>query len=111
MEKKNEMIQKYGRNEAEKIIQYSYDHSTDPTKEVLPPPPPVPAPQRISTQSTNQSVLNNIQKYNESMRNMNSSQRIIPPGVNKFSPAYARIIAAKPKASASASIRLGGVYR
>jgi hypothetical protein len=45
------------------------------------------------------------------MRNMNSSQRIIPPGINKFSPAYARIIAAKPKATASASIRLGGVYR
>ena len=71
------MIQKYGKNEAEKIIQYSYDNSTDPTKEMLPPPP----------------------KFN------------IPQNVNKFSPAYARIIAAKPRATPSANIRLGGVYR
>jgi len=45
------------------------------------------------------------------MRQQNSQQRIIPPGINKFSPAYARIIANKPKATASANIRLGGVYR
>ena len=76
------MIQKYGKNEAEKIIQYSYDNSTDPTKEMLPPPP-----------------------------NFNTTQRIIPQNVNKFSPAYARIIAAKPRATTSANIRLGGVYR
>jgi hypothetical protein len=35
---------------------------------------------------------------------MNSNQIIIPPNVNKFSPAYVRIIGAKPKATASASI-------
>ncbi len=104
-ERRNEMIKKYGKSEAEKIIQYSYENSTDPTKEVLPPSPKVP------TQSTNQTVLNKIQQYNEEMRNMNSSQRIIPPGINKFSSAYSRIIATKPKAMASASIRLGGVYR
>jgi hypothetical protein len=108
MEKKNEMIKKYGINEAERIIQYSYENSTDPTKEVIPPPPP--SAQIVPTQSSIQSSLNKIQQYNESMRNMNSSQRIIPSGINKFSPAYARIIAAKPKASSSASIRLGGVY-
>ena len=67
------MIQKYGKNEAEKIIQYSYDNSTDPTKETLPP-----------------------------------QKRI---NINKYSPAYARSIAAKPRATASANIRLGGVYR
>ena len=44
------------------------------------------------------------------MRQMNSSQRIIPPNINKFSPEYARIIAAKSRASSSANIRLGGVY-
>ena len=71
IQKKNEMIQKYGKNEAEKIIQYSYDNSTDPTKEILPP-----------------------QKH-----------------INKYSPAYARSIAAKPRATTSANIRLGGVYR
>ena len=35
----------------------------------------------------------------------------IPQNVNKYSPAYARIIAAKPRATTSANIRLGGVYR
>ena len=54
--------------------------------------------------------VNKIQEYNETMRKMNSNQRIIPPNVNKFSPAYAKIIAAKPKASVSANIRLGGIY-
>ena len=44
------------------------------------------------------------------MRQMNSSSRIIPPNINKFSPAYSRIIAAKSKASKSANIRLGGLY-
>ena len=76
------MIQKYGKNEAENIIQYSYDNSTDPTKETLPPPPAI-----------------------------NTNQRIIPQHINKYSPAYARIIAAKPRATTSANIRLGGVYR
>jgi hypothetical protein len=84
IQKKNEMIQKYGKNEAEKIIQYSYDNSTDPTKEILPP----------------QTVFNIPQNVN-----------YIPQNVNKYSPAYARIIAAKPRATASANIRLGGVYR
>ena len=73
------MIQKYGKNEAEKIIQYSYDNSSDPTKETLPPPPPP--------------KFNTIQN------------------INKYSPAYARSIAAKSRATPSANIRLGGVYR
>ena len=98
------MIQKYGKNEAEKIIKYSYENSKDPTREVIPPPPP-------AQQFSNQSRLIKIQQYNEAMRNMNSNQRIIPQNINKFSPAYARIIAAKSRATASASIRLGGVYR
>lgn len=115
-EKKNEMIKKYGKIEAEKIIQYSYENSTDPTRESLPPPPQTqpqhqPYKQKsVPNESTHKSVLNQIQQYNESMRQMNSSQRFIPPNINKFSPAYARIIAAKPKATSSANIRLGGVY-
>jgi len=109
-EKKNEMIQQYGQERAEEIIQYSYDNSTDPTVPVLPPsyysqqrlvaPPPPP-----------QNELAFIQKYNETMRQLNSNQRLIPPNINRFSPAYSRIIAAKPKATTSANIRLGGLYR
>ena len=121
-EKKKEMVQQYGEKRATEIINYSYENSTDPTKEVIPPPPPPPpppttslyhppipiAPQNISVY---QQQLLQIQQYNESMRQMNSNQRIIPQNVNKFSPAYSRIIAVKPKATSSASIRLGGVYR
>ena len=108
-EKRNEMIQTYGKTQAEKIIEYSYENSTDPTREIIPPTPPptmYPAPP-----TSHQNVLSKIQQYNEAMRLMNSNQRIIPPNVNKFSPAYSRIIAVKPKASKSANIRLGGVYR
>ena len=113
------MVQQYGEKRATEIINYSYENSTDPTKEVIPPPPPPPttslyhppipiAPQNISVY---QQQLLQIQQYNESMRQMNSNQRIIPQNVNKFSPAYSRIMAVKPKATSSASIRLGGVYR
>jgi hypothetical protein len=108
LEKKKEMVQKYGEKAANEIIQYSYENSTDPTKEVMPPSMPPPPPQNINQ---HQQQLLKIQQYNESMRQMNSAQRMIPPNVNKFSPAYSRIIAAKPKATASAHIRLGGVYR
>ena len=45
------------------------------------------------------------------MMRTNSNQRIIPQNINKYSPAYSNIIAAKPKASVSANIRLGGVYK
>ena len=108
-EKRKEMIQKYGKNKAEQIIQYSYDNSTDPTKETMPPPPPQPI---INSPITNlqQQQLIKIQLYNEAMRKMNLPQRIAPPNINKYSSAYGKIIAAKPRASASANIRLGGVY-
>ena len=101
-EKKKEMIQKYGKNAANEIIQYSYENSTDPTKEVL--PPSISEPK----QHLQQQQLLQIQKYNEYMRLLNTS--MIPKNINKYSPAYSRIIGAKPKATASANIRLGGVY-
>jgi hypothetical protein len=83
-EKKNEMIKQYGKNAAEEIIKYSYENSIDPTKEIIPPSPQ----KQINPQ---------LQKYNLS--------------INKFSPEYARIMGVKPKATPSANIRLGGVYR
>ena len=103
-EKKKEMIQEFGKTKAEQIIEYSFTHSVDPTTHVMPPTPP------INHQQQQMNTLAKIQQYNQLMQQMNSNTRIIPPNINKFSPAYSRIIAAKPKASASANIRLGGVY-
>jgi hypothetical protein len=107
-EKKKEMIKQYGEKKANEIIQYSYDNSTDPTKEVM---PPESQPYQTQNINTHNQQLKLIQQYNEVLSRINSNQRYIPPNVNKFSPAYARIIGAKPKATASATIRLGGVYR
>jgi hypothetical protein len=112
-EKKRDMIQQYGKEKAEEIIEYSFNNSTDPTMEVLPPPPPTnnppTNPTRILLQQQS-SQMQQIQQYNQMMLQQNLNARIIPQNINKFSPAYARIIAAKPKASKSANIRLGGLY-
>jgi hypothetical protein len=103
------MINQYGEKAANEIIKYSYENSTDPTKEVLPPSVPHTEKQNMNVyQQLTQ--LTQIRQYNESMLRANSNQRMIPQNVNKFSPAYSRIIAARPKATASANIRLGGVY-
>lgn len=117
--KKNEMIQEYGKAKAEEIIEYSYTNSVDPTVAVMPPPPPSPIQRQSQQQhrqpqqhqiNPNTASLAQIQQYNQLMQQFNSKTRIIPPNINKFSPAYSRIIAAKPRATASANIRLGGVY-
>lgn len=109
--KKKEMIQEYGQAKAEEIIEYSFNNSTDPTVAVMPPKPIQPLKQQRPLQiNSNNASLAQIQQYNQLMQQFNSKTRIIPPNINKFSPAYSRIIAAKPRATASANIRLGGVY-
>lgn len=90
-EKRQELINQYGNSIAEEIIEYSYQNSVDPNKHVIPP-----------------HLQNFTQRQNQ---NINSIPTTIPPNINKFSPAYARIIGAKPRATPSANIRLGGVYR
>ena len=119
------MIQQYGKQNAEEIIEYSYENSTDPTIETLPPQmvnqqgiyqqqQDIYQQQQLAYQqqqlATSQDQLIQIQRYNEYLRQLNVNQRIIPPNINKFSPAYSRIIASKPRAGKSANIRLGGVY-
>jgi len=109
IENRKELVKQYGQEKAEEIIQYSYENSTDPTMPVVPPTNDtsnIQPPRPVSRQQT----LEEIQKYNEYMRQINSGNRFIPQNINKFSPAYSRIIAAKPKASKSANIKLGGVY-
>ena len=120
-EKKNEMIKEYGKKKAEEIIEYSYENSVDPTMPIVPPQSLVhqvkQEKQLVQQQQQQQHLINNyqkqliqIQQYNQVMQQMNSNTRIIPQNINKFSPAYSRIIATKPKAGTSANIRLGGVY-
>ena len=105
VKQRNKLIEKYGVKKAAEIIKYNYNKSYNL--------------ERNNTNETNNSYqivnekpvsLNEIQKYNEFLRQNNYDQRIIPPNINKFSPAYSRIIASKPKASASVNIRMGGVY-
>jgi hypothetical protein len=95
-DKKKEMIQQYGKQRAEEIIQYSYDNSTDPTKEMMPP----------ASTNTQQQLAYKIHQYIQKINTGSGSARQI----NKYSPEYARTIGAKPRATASANIRLGGVY-
>lgn len=102
-EKKREMVQEYGETKAEEIIKYSYENSIDPTQPVMPP------------HHHHHHRRNNINKHNQHHIHhqeppTQQKQLLIPPNINKFSPAYARIIGAKPKASPSANIKLGGVY-
>jgi hypothetical protein len=120
--KKQELVKQYGVKDAEEIIKYSYENSTDPTKEVVPPRIQLRPETHRSTSNTfspqitgaiqlsKNSSLYEIQKYNEEMRRNNSTHRIIPPNVSPFSPDYTKIIASKQKAASSAYIRLGGIY-
>jgi hypothetical protein len=103
VKQRNKLIETYGVKKAAEIIKYNYIRSRnkdDNNSHYV--------EQNNSIENT--VSLNQIQKYNEFLRQNNYNQRIIPPNINKFSPAYSRIIAAKPKASASVNIKMGGVY-
>lgn len=105
-DKKNQMIKQYGKQRAEEIIEYSYENSTDPTKETL---PPNTAPTYKPNVTAQQILLSRLQQYNQHIQRVNGSK--IASTVNKYSPEYARTIGAKSRATASANIRLGGVYK
>lgn len=104
-ENKRTMVEKYGKEETEKIIEYSYNNSSDPTKYVIP-------PQKQQSENKFDKVLNlyKIKQYNLLMRKLNSPNRIQPPGINKFSREYEEIIAPRQRATASVNVRLGGIY-
>lgn len=88
---KTELVAQYGENVALQIIDYSYENSVDPTKPVIPP---------------------HLQKYIQQPRmNANRINTNTNTNINKFSPSYAGVIGSKPRATTSANIRLGGVYK
>ena len=133
-EKKQELINQYGIEQTDEIIEYNLDNSNDPMVPSLPPylqqqqqqhlehyQKPLEQPLHLQQQhlqqqhleqqpNIDQIYLEQIKLYNESLRAINSNQRIIPNNVNKYSKEYSKIIAAKPRATASVNIRMGGVY-
>lgn len=72
---KNLLINKYGHNTTNEIIEYNLHNSSNPNAQLFP---------------TNTNTNTNI---------------------NKYSPNYAKLIGVKPRATVSANIRLGGVFR
>jgi hypothetical protein len=78
-QKKQELINEYGEKRANEIIKYSYEHSNDPTTEILPPVPPTPPtpPIQGAKPKINTNMSSHIQRYNDHMRHINSNQRII----------------------------------
>lgn len=116
---KKQMIQKYGQERTEEIIQQNLNSSNQSSKinnneEYI-------NNERVDDVKKNnfdvalQSLknkynLSQIKKINEQHRRNKSNTRIIPPGINKYSPEYAQYIAPNRKVGISANIRLGGVY-
>jgi len=119
-ERRNELIQNYGKEQAEEIIEYSYDNSNDPNIPAI--PRHLQRGQQHAYSNNNNQTNNTISEQqrfiqmaqksqmNQINQQFNSRTRVIPPNINKFSPAYARIIGVKPKATKSANIKLGGIY-
>lgn len=97
-EKKSEMIQKYGANAAQEIIDYSYENSVDPNTPVI--PPHLQQMQQLAQQRQMQQLA----------QQFNSRTRVIPQNINKFSSAYSRILGINSKAKKSANIKLGGIF-
>jgi hypothetical protein len=118
---KKKMIKKYGHERTEEIIQNNLNSSNKSSEF------------QISNIDDNEEfVINNnlkknnfdiaiqsfknkynllqIKKINERHRDNNSNKRIIPPGINKYSPEYAQYIAPNRRVGISANIRLGGLY-
>jgi hypothetical protein len=103
---KKQMIQQYGNEQTEEIIQNNLN-STNQTNNL----PNNKNNFDVALQSfKNKYNLLQIKKINEKNRKYNSNARIIPPGINKYSPEYAQYIAPTRQVSKSANIRLGGVY-
>jgi hypothetical protein len=103
---KKQMIQQYGNEQTEEIIQNNLN-SANKTNNL----PNNKNNFDVALQSfKNKYNLLQIKKINEQNRKYNSNARIIPPGINKYSPEYAQYIAPTRQVSKSANIRLGGVY-
>lgn len=93
---KQQLVKQYGHKQAEEIIEYEYQN-----KHYNQTPPSISNNQHnISAKPIHPSTMSllQIKQYNERMRQLGSSERIIPPNINKYSRQYTEIIAPKIRA-------------
>ena len=123
------MFQRYGHEKTEEIIQHNLNLSTSKLLKINEDDEFINEKvnnEKVNNEKVNNEKINNfdvalqsfknkynllqIKKINEQHRLNKSNKRIIPPGINKYSPEYAQYIAPNRKVGVSANIRLGGVY-
>ena len=126
---KKKMFQRYGHEKTEEIIQHNLNLSTSKLLKINEDDEFINEKvnnEKVNNEKVNNEKINNfdvalqsfknkynllqIKKINEQHRLNKSNKRIIPPGINKYSPEYAQYIAPNRKVGVSANIRLGGVY-
>ena len=119
---KQKMLQKYGHEKTEEIIQNNLNSSKQSSEIQLSNIHDDIEYNKINKNEKknnfdiaiqsfkNKYNLLQIKKINEQYRNNNSNTRIIPPGINKYSSEYAQYIVPNKRVGISANIRLGGVY-
>jgi hypothetical protein len=95
-DKKKEMVQQFGKEKTEQIIQQSLQYSSKPTDPIS-----FVSSNNNDIANNNTNIIRQLQTaYPFPYRNAN---------INKYSPHYAQSIGVNPRASASANIGLGGV--
>lgn len=121
------MIQKYGYEKTEEIIQHNLKSSNQSSRINQKNNYLEKEQEQEQKQEINKNIKKNnfdvvlqsvkhkynllqIKKINEQHRLNQSNKRIIPPGMNKYSPEYAQYIAPSRQIGISANVRLGGLY-
>jgi len=108
---KKQMIEKYGHEKTEELIQHNLKHSSNSFKII--------DEHELNNDNNidnavktfkNKYDLLKIQKINHLYKKNNSDVRIIPQGINKYSKEYTQYIVPKNQIGKSANIRLGGIY-
>jgi len=108
---KKKIVNKYGKEKAEEIIQHQLNQSNAHHLQQTQEETQINENEFKPTNSYD-NILNklNIKQYNQYQQKIGSNSRIIPPNVNIFSKEYADIITPKKRATTSANVRLGGIY-
>jgi len=101
-DKKQEMIYNFGKEQTEQIIQQNLQYSQNPTESII----NVSRPNIPNNRNTSGIPVYSYPSVNTIPRNVNNVNNM-----NKYSPNYAQYIGAKPPATTSANIGLGGIRK